>query len=70
MAREEAGRLGPIRFHCDRVIGEPDEEYTLMVGNTGVIFVEGPKGRTFTLSETESRRLAEIVIARTGHGGN
>ena len=57
--------MTPVRFPCTTTIGAPDDQFTLMVGNTGAIFVEGPRGRTATLSEEESTKLAQIVRART-----
>ena len=57
--------MTPVRFPCTTAIGAPDDQFTLMVGNTGAIFVEGPRGRTATLSEEESTKLAQIVRART-----
>jgi hypothetical protein len=57
----------PVRFPCVTVIGVPDE-FALLVGNSGALFVEGPNGGTATLSEEESRNLAERVVFRTKQG--
>lgn len=54
----------PVRFKCKIAIGAPDDEYILMVGSTGVIFVEGPKGHSAILSEIDSRELAKLVLSR------
>jgi len=56
--------MTPFRISCDVAVGQPTDRVTLMVGNTGAVFVEGPSGLTATLNEANARAFAEIVLAR------